>query len=322
MKLRRTAVATFAALSFLLAAGPAFAGGQGVLAIVNDQPITTFDVTQRQKMMAAFGSPADKKKALQSLIDDVIKNSEAKKVGLQPTDQMVDEQIKIMGKGKPEAFLGRLKADGISANAVKRFIASQIAFQRLYRSKNPDKKIGADQAAVDREYKKIIDQYNKAVNDPRRRPVTVYSIQEILFPVEGGSDAGPLLEARAVEAQIFKKRYKGCKSARAAADGIFDVRVGKTIEADASKLPKQIRQALDSVGPGRAFGPARSQNGLQMIGFCSKRTITPPKAPPPPKRDQIERAYESKAFDAEEDVFMQDLRTKAIIDHKDASLSQ
>jgi peptidyl-prolyl cis-trans isomerase SurA len=313
------ALALFSATPF-----PALAEGQGVVVTVNDQPITTFDIRQRQKLMTVFGSPSDRKKALQSLIDDVVKLSEAKKLNVQPTDKMVDDQIAKMGKGNPENFLGQFKKQGISKNAVRRFISSQIAFQRLYRAKNPDKQIAANQADVDREYKEVIAKYNKAANDPRLKPITVYSIQEIVFPVEKADEAlaGQLLQARAVETQIFLKRFKGCKSARAAAEGIYNVKVGKIIEADASKIPKPLKAALDKAGPGKAFGPARAPEGLQVLGFCGKRTIKPQKIPPPPTREQVERSVESRAFDAEEDVFMASLRNNAVIDYKDKSASQ
>ena len=119
----------------LLAAAPVAvrAEGQGVVVTVNDQPITTFDIRQRQKLLTVFGSPSDRQKALQSLIDDVVKLTEAKKLNIQPTDKMVDDQIAKMGKGNPDVFLAQFKKQGISKNAVKRFISSQIAFQRLYR---------------------------------------------------------------------------------------------------------------------------------------------------------------------------------------------
>ena len=64
----------------VLAAGE----GQGVVVTVNDYPITSLDVDQRLKLNEILGggkgSPDEqRKRALQALIDDVIKMSEAKK---------------------------------------------------------------------------------------------------------------------------------------------------------------------------------------------------------------------------------------------------
>ena len=57
---------------------------------------------------------------------------------------------------------------------------------------------------MDREYKEVIAKYNKAANDPRLKPITVYSIQEIVFPVEKADEAiaGQLLQARALERRV------------------------------------------------------------------------------------------------------------------------
>ena len=141
-------------------------------------------------------------------------------------------------------------------------------------------KIKVEPAEVDRKYDEIKQDLEKKVstimNDPRMKAVQIYNILEIDLPVESADDA-MLLQARAIEAVQLIKNFNGCNTAREAASGIFNVKIGKPIDAVAAKIPKSLKQALDKVGPGKAMGPARGPKGIQVIGFCGKRTIQPPK---------------------------------------------
>jgi peptidyl-prolyl cis-trans isomerase SurA len=302
---------------------------QGILATVNDKPVTSFDVEQRVKLLQALGdgrSTAElRKRALQSVIDDIVKREEARKAKLEPTDEQVNGQIARMAKAggtTVDGLAGRLKAKGVSMNALRNYVSAQISLNRIMSTKGKAE-VTADQAEVDRRYAKIKDEYNKVVNDPRMKPVTVYQLQEISLPLDVMGDANDqqMMMSRAIEAQQILKRYKGCKSAKAAAEGVFNVKIGKTFDADGSKLPKELKAILDKTGPGKAIGPVRNKSGLQLIGFCGTRKISPPK-PELPSREAVENAVLNEAFEKQQDGFMEELRKKVYIEYKGASQSQ
>ena len=292
------------------------AGSTGVLVTVNDLPITSFDVDQRIALMNALGSPVPaRKKVLEALIDDVVKRAEARKYKAEPTPEMVNAHIAKMAQGSNTDVNGlaaQLRKKGVSMTALRDLIAAQIAFNRLLFSLYKVK-VDVDPAEVDK-------QYNKLANDPRLQPVAVYSILEITFPLEKTNDAmaQQLLYARAAEAAQFKSRYKGCNSARNAARGIFNVKIGKVIEADSRRLPKPLKSALDKAGPGQLLGPARAAEGIQMIGFCGRKNIAPPK----PSREQISNMLMNKKLEAYEIRYMREMRRNAFIEYKDVSLSE
>ena len=326
-----------AALAFLWTAAPAFAEGQGIVAVVNDQPVTARDIDQRIKLLKAFGAAnPSRKEALQSLIDDEVKITEAKKVSIVVADKLVEQRLQRMAesnKSDKNALLAKFAKQGVSAAGLRRYLTAEIAFGGWLQAKQK-KAPEPDKAAVDREfndfmgkYNEFIRRYNAAKNDPRMKGATVYQIQEISFPLEstGGTVDPGLIQSRAIEAAQFMQRYKGCKSARAAAEGIYNVKIGKTIEADGNKLPKPLKAALEKAGPGRALGPSRTQYGIQVIGFCGKRAIAAPKLPPPPDaptRAAIERKVRGDQMDKFEETFLADLRQNAIIDYKDPAYTQ
>lgn len=317
----------------------AIAASAQVLVTVNDQPITTFDVQQRISLWKLVGGRSgndSKKRALDELIDDIAEIEEAKRRGLAATDDEIDKRMESIAKSlktDTSGLKGKLKAQGISLAAMRQYVAAQFAFHRLIRASGKvdtqvsdaevKKRVAAYRAEIDG---KINAQIAKIEADPRRRPITVYQILEVSFPVDG-EITQQLLQSRAIEVNQFLNRFKGCKSARSAASGIFNVRVGKQLEADAAKMPKQLRQALDGIGQGKALGPVRSPDGLQAIGFCGVRKVVPPKIERPkninyPTADQVRGQLEQEKLVAIEEQYRGKWRKGLLIEYRDPSLGQ
>lgn len=308
------------------------AADQGIVATVNDIPITSFDIDQRLRLMEILGSKQEatdaRKKALQAMIDEVIKIAEAKKYKVDATDKQIDEQLGRVAKGLQTDTAGlnaKLQSKGIAVSSLKQYVAAQIAFARILGGKY-QVKISVDPAEVDKKYAEIKQSLEQKVstimNDPRMKSVQVYTILEIDLPVETADDP-MLLQARAVEAGQLIKNFTGCDTARAAASGIFNVKIGKTIDALVERLPKPMKQSLDNVGPGHAIGPARGPKGIQVIGFCGKRTVQPPKPKYElPTRDQVEIAVSNEKYAAVEEKYMTIMRKGALIEYKDPTYAQ
>ncbi len=202
-------LATVLTASVLTSANTVRAEGQGgfvTLVTVNDIPITSFDVDQRVNLAAILGrgkgSPEDqRKRALQSLIDDQVKLAEAKKYNAIPDNKMVEAQIDKMAKGSNTDAKGlgeKLKAKGSSMSSLRTLVIAQIAFNRLITAMYKVK-VEVEPAEIDKKY-------NEIANDPRLQPITVYEILEIEMPVENTGDAmaQQLLIARAADATQYR----------------------------------------------------------------------------------------------------------------------
>lgn len=302
------------------------AADQGIVATVNDIPITSFDIDQRLRLLEILGRKLEgkdaRKNALHMMIDEVVKIAEGTKYKVNATDKEIDAQMGRMAKGLNTDMAGlraKLQSQGIALASLKQYAAAQISFARILSGKYQFK-AKAEPAEVDKKFAEVKQELEKKVstmmNDPRMKGVQVYTIVEIDLPVEG--DDAMLLQARAVEAVQLIRNFKGCSTAREAASGIFNVRIGKQIDAVAAKIPKPLKQALDKVGPGKAMGPARGAKGIQVIGFCGKRTIQPPKPKfEMPTRQQVEAAVSNEKYDAAEEKYMKIMRKGALIEYKD-----
>jgi peptidyl-prolyl cis-trans isomerase SurA len=308
------------------------AADQKVIVTVNDLPITSFDVEQRMNLWKLVGGGSGagdaRKRALNELIDDIAKVEEAKKYKAEATDKEIDARLGEVAKGlktDDKGLQSKLRAQGVSVTAMRQYLAGQIAFGRILKGKYKVS-VDATPAEIDRKlsgYKSEIDgKVKKFMSDPRMQAVTVYEIQEITFPVDG-EITPEVLQSRAIEANGFLSKFKGCKSSRAAASGIFNVKVGKQIEADGRKLPPQLKALLDKSNPGRAIGPMRSQSGMQVLAFCGVRKITPKKPEVQyPTRKQAEAAVLNEKYAQVVTKYSSQFRKGLLIEYRDPNYAQ
>ncbi len=307
------------------------AAEQRLLAVVNDLPITSHDIDQQIRLNRLLGAANDnRKKALNDIINQVVKINEAKRYRMEASDADVEARLADVAKNLKttnEGLENKLNAQGIGLPAMRQYVAAQMAFARLMRFKYKEK-LEASDAEVDGKMSEMKSRVNsrlsKIMSDPRMKTVKVASLIEITFPVENVEQGmEQLLQSRAAEASEFLAKFKGCKSARAAASGIFNVKVSKQFDADMSKLPKQLQAVLEKQSPGTAIGPMRSKAGIQVLGFCGKRMVTPPKPQfELPSRSQIQQAVLNEKFDAAEGKYVAQMRKNAIIEYRDPSYAQ
>jgi peptidyl-prolyl cis-trans isomerase SurA len=316
---------------FISLAGPSFAQEAAVIATVNDHPVTSFDVDQRIRLMKILGiTQPDKLSRVHvanDLINDVVKIDEAKRGHIEPTEKDVDDRLIQMATGMKTDSAGlkaKLGSQGLTVGTLRQYAAAQMSFARLLSAKFHEK-VNVDQAAIDKKFAAIkadIDgKVRKVEADPRRQPVKVIQLMEINFPVEGNDPQ--LLQSRAVEAGQVGAKIKSCSGVRGAAAGVFNVKVGKTIEADSRRLPPPMKSALEARGVGRAIGPMRYKGGIQLLAYCGSRMIVPPKLNVQyPTRQQIENMTLNEKYDAIEAKYVAKMRQTAIIEYKDQSYAQ
>jgi len=305
----RLALALLAA-GLLLASSPAMASK--VLALVNDKPVTDFDVSQRMKLNGIIGGRRDRKSALRAQINAAVLETEARKLGIVIPDTRVDKTLRGMagnmgGMGKLKATL---RKRGVRMSTLRDYIRSSILFRIMARRMGKKISVKVDNRAIDRKYRKIL-------SDPRLRPITIYNLRQVTLPVENVAPAmrQQLLYARLVEAKQIMNRYRGCKRLRAATSGIFNVRISKPLQADPRRLPGPLKKAVRLAGTRHLIGPIRSRAGVQLIAYCGARKIVPPR----PKREQIAAMVKAEAMGREVERVMKDLRKKAYIEYKDKS---
>jgi peptidyl-prolyl cis-trans isomerase SurA len=289
---------------------------RGVLAVVNDQPITSFDVEQRMKLTSILGSgkKLTRKQALELLINDILKRSETTRLKATMTEEQVDAAIERLAQGSGttvDGLTAKLKTVGISMKALRTQIMTNMSFNRVLIAKYKIKP-QVDDADVDKKLASI-------KQDPRMQPILVYELREIVLPIDFQDPyVNQLLQNRGLEARQIQQNYKGCGRLDDAVSGIFNVNVSKLVQVEGDKLPQKMREVLEKSGTSSLVGPMRAKDGIQLLAFCGKRTISPPG----PTREQVQRLLVEQVYDVYEEKYLRDLRRTALIDYKDPSLHE
>src|SRR5439155_10138897 len=110
---------------------------QAIVAMVNGDPITAFDVEQRIKLFKlSEHKVVTSKEALETLIDDRVKIKEGKRFSLELTANDVDEQYAGMAKrmhSAPEQLNKMLEAQGVRPESLKARIKADYIWAQLVR---------------------------------------------------------------------------------------------------------------------------------------------------------------------------------------------
>jgi hypothetical protein len=289
---------------------------QGVAATVDDLPVTNFDISQRINLENALGSRLTtdfptRKRILETLVNEKVAKSKASQMKFEIPKKDLEDRINNMVKRMNVSRVDlekRLAEKGVNEGTLKNQIEGTLYIRWVMSQQKTDTKIEIDEATVDAKY-------NEILSDPRLKPVTVVTLQQVDLPVGKTTEAmrQQLVYARSIEAQQIMQRYKGCRSIKAASKDVFDVKLGKRIEADLGKLPPPLQKALRQAGTRKMIGPIRGPSGVRLIANCGTRKIEPPR----PSREQVKASLRNERFEAVIQTAMAEARKESFIDYKD-----
>jgi peptidyl-prolyl cis-trans isomerase SurA len=249
---------------------------QRIAAIVNDEVISLFDVSERiDLVISSTGLPNTREQqqrlapeVLRRLIDERLQAQEAARLNIQVTQRDIDsaiagiEQSNNIPKGRFEDFL---KQRGIAASAAKKQIEAELAWQKLVaRHIVPNVEVGEEE--IDEVLRRI-----EATRDAEQ-----LRLSEILLTTdEPGNEA----KTRDLANQLVGQIRKGAdfralarqfsKSATAATGGdIGWVQEGQ-LEATATAV-------VDKLEPGEVSNPVETPDGLVIYRLDEKRRSAAP----------------------------------------------
>jgi peptidyl-prolyl cis-trans isomerase SurA len=302
-----TRLARSAVLGLLLAAAPVAASveAQSIVLIVNDIPITSYDIQQRTRFLSLAvrvpGGQAETQ-ARQELIDEAIRMSTATRNGIEISDEQVDAAIADIASrsGAPaERFLGALRQGGIDPETFRQRIRAQMVWARMVRSRV--------QAAVRAEQTEFL----ASLDDETVGDATVfdYVLKRVVFTVPTGSSASFVAQRRQ-EAEALRTRFADCDTGAALAQGLSEVAVLDMGRRLAEELQPAMRDLLADVEEGHLSAPTVTSSGIEMYAVCQRIAATGDVA-------SIQGGLDAETLDAEAqraaDSFMRELRAVASI---------
>lgn len=252
-----------------------------VAALVNDAPITEYDLSQRILLFVATSGLQATPDVMAKLRDQILKQLETEQLQIQearrknitvsPTD--VDKSIeRILNDNHltKEQLAGLLAKTGVKMDTLRAQIAVQIAWQKAVQDEFQDR-VNITPQDVDEELAREMEGASK----------THFLVSSIFLEVENpDQDAKVLKDAQDIHAQLasgasFSTVARQFSQSPTAASG------GDLGWVYQGQLPSELDTALQKMEPGQVSEPIRSSGGYYILGLRERQEAAGYKAPDP-----------------------------------------
>ena len=304
---RWRAFAAVLVVAAVMLIAPGNASAQQVVVFVNGQPITTLDVEHRSKfILLSSRKQPSRKEVLDSLIDEILEVTEAKRYTIEVPDADVDtsyaQVATRMGIDVPK-LTQILESNGANADTLKRRLRAQIAWTNLVR--------GRYKASLEISDKDIENQLQLHKTDEKKEIGYEYIMRPVVFIVPRGSPDA-VYDTRKRDAEALRARFLNCNDGVAFARALPDVAVRDQVSKFSADLAQQLRDILDNTAVGHLTPPEQTAEGVQMFAICAKKES---KSDTPEMREIRDQMLQQK-FGAQAKRYLETLRRQAMIEWK------
>lgn len=252
-----------------------------VAAVVNDDIISSYDLSQRMKLLVMTSGiqvtkdnlPQVEQEALRSLIDERLESQEIQRVAKKQKskdfiadDKEIDEEISDMAKRNRLDYAQLKQAfanSGVDMQTLRDQVRTSITWQRLVGGVyGRNVRVGDDQ--INHALQRLSDQASQ----------TQYLISEIFIDA---NHAGGMQQALAGAAQLVTQLQQGApiaavagrfSSAPTAANG------GDAGWINASQEPPEVAKALEQLRPGQLSQPIPVSDGVYIVYLRDKQAAS------------------------------------------------
>lgn len=257
-----------ACLAVLVALASAPAGAStSIKIVVNNQPITSYDIAQRTALVRMSGQGGNPRRTAEDeLINEALQMQEARRAGVAVSDGEVDEQIDDIARrvgASRSQLIAALRQQGVGVDTLRDRIRAQIAWGRLV-----SRRFRASGQVTEQD---IVAEMRQR-GDTDATDAVQYELEQVIVVLPEGASSGARNRARG-RADSLRGRFSGCAEGLDFARGLEGVVVkpfGKRLE---SEVPPDIREGLEAVSVGRLTRPFDRPEGLVMFAVCSKETV-------------------------------------------------
>jgi peptidyl-prolyl cis-trans isomerase SurA len=258
-------------------AGPPPPLTEDVIAHVNDEVITNYDIGQRMRLLVITSGiqatqadlPQLQQYALSSLIDERLEMQELRreekeqKIPIIATDSVVDDSIADMARDahmSSEQLLSTLAQQGIGADTLRAQMRAQLSWRDWIRGRYGSQvMVGEDQIRA----------FQARVAAEASKPK--YQISEVF--IDAGK-AGGMSQAMDEANQLIAQLHQGAPFAAVARQFSASSTAANGGDAGwvtAGELDPGVQAALDQMRPGSLSGPIQVKDGVYIIDLRDRQ---------------------------------------------------
>jgi peptidyl-prolyl cis-trans isomerase SurA len=285
---------------------PGAAQEVSIKVLVNDDPISDYDIDQRTRFLAISTqqqpSPAMKKQATDMLIDERLQLQQARKAGVTPDEGDVTKILENMAQKNNLSVDGLATAlghAGVNIKTLKDRIRAQIAWQETVQRK------------FRREIQISDSEIDKAMSDTGgEAAVTENTLQlrQVRFDIPAGADQRTIA-ARLAAAEALRARFGSCAELSKSVNGASI----KTLQDQKpASLAQPARLLVMNAKVGQMTPPTITQATVELYAVCGKQSAKGDDE----ARQGAQRKLMNEELGIRAERLLRDIRQEAFIEYR------
>jgi peptidyl-prolyl cis-trans isomerase SurA len=297
------------AAALLLLGGGSQSHAQTVAVMVNGEPITAYDIDQRNKLNVLSHKAATRQQVIDELIDEKVKIKEAKKFGVDPSASDIDSAFSQMSsrmRTTPDALAKMLEGQGIRSETLKARLRADMVWGSLVRGRFKESlQVGEKEVAA------AAVEVNADDKDKPQTESFEYQMRPIVLIVPRGA-APAAIELRRKDAETLRARVQSCDEAISLFKSMQNAAIRDPVSKTSADLPAVLRDVLDKTPIGHLTAPEVTKQGIEMVALCGRKPTT---VDTPKKREVRDKMFSDK-FEKKSKAYLEEIRKAAMIEYR------
>ena len=244
---------------------------QSIVALVNDEPITNYDITQRMRLLKVTArkepSAALRKQVIEDLVAERIQTQEATKNGVVVSDDQINQvldRVAQSNKMNRDQLLSSLAQLGVNGSTMKEQIRARLAWRNVVQQKF------RGQVSVN------ASQVDEALSEEQpaegTKKATEFQLQRVRLELPESPDQRTIAN-RLVEAEQLRRRITSCTNIEQAVGRLRRTSVKSVGRKTAQQLVQPTRAILLATDDGRMTPPTITSSGIELYAVCARRSV-------------------------------------------------
>ncbi len=274
--------------------------------LVNDDPISDYDIEQREAFLAITTqqqpSPALQKQAVDMLIDERLQIQQGRKASITADEDDVNKILEGMAQKNNltvDGLASALAKTGIDIKTLKDRIRAQLVWQEAVRDKfRHDVQI--DNADVD---KAMAESGGASAGGATEQTL---QLRQVKFAIPAGADQ-KTIASRLAAAESLRTRVSSCADLTKGVDGAT---VDTLKDQKTGSLVQPARLLVQHAKVGQMTPPTISQGAVELFAVCAKSQGDDN------AREQAQRQLMGQELSLRAERLLRDIRQEAFIEYR------
>ena len=278
--------------------------------LVNDDPITVYDVEQRQRFLAVTTqeqpSPALKKKATDMLIEERLQIQQAKKLGITPSEEDVTKVLAGMAKNNnmnPEQLGAALGQMGVNIKTLRDRIRAQVVWQDLIR-----KKFRRDVSIAETDVDKAL---GSGADAEAPKEETTFQLRQVKYEIPTDADQASIAKQLAAVESV-RAKVQSCSNLSSFTKDMKGFKIKTLQDQLPGSLGQPMRTLVMNAKIGQMTPPTLSGSAIEAYAVCGKHATKGD----PEKRQQTETKLLEEELGIRAEGLLRDMRQGAFIEYR------